>query len=208
MAERPATPPGPAGAKLLRSYSTATLIAAGVAPRIKYIVDDAGGLPVSVVEGGILQGDEWVLLIPEEAEGSLQLLVTPTVVDPELHPACDRYLIYHGAPTHRHWVQWHIESARSAGQVFEPEEFAVPNELAGAQASLCKQFNTDHERIARLCLGSVKMRPVDPMLVGVDPWGADIRARFGIIRVEFPRAAAAAEDAAAMMERFIEEGGA
>lgn len=208
MAGSDATPPNSAGAKLLRSHSTATLVAAGVAPRIRYVVDDAGGLPVSVVEGGVLACEEWVLHIPEESDASLQVLVTPRTINPDSHHACDRYLIYHGTPEHRHWVEWQIESARFARQVFDPEDFAAANPLAIAQSSICKRFNADRECIARLCLGGVKMRPIDPLLVGVDPWGADIRARFGIIRVEFPSPAIDADAAAAMIEQFIAEGGA
>jgi hypothetical protein len=45
----------------------------------------------------------------------------------------------------------------------------------------------------------------DPMAVGVDPGGFDVRARFGIVRVPFDRSAPTAQDAAAMIETILRE---
>jgi hypothetical protein len=39
----------------------------------------------------------------------------------------------------------------------------------------------------------------DPLLVGVDPWGCDVRHKFGVLRLEFAQPASVANEAEARL---------
>lgn len=72
-----------------------------------------------------------------------------------------------------------------------------PNPLRKAEPRLVKLINSDLASLARICRARANLDIADPLCVGVDPFGIDVRARFGIVRVEFDLEAGSPEQAEA-----------
>jgi hypothetical protein len=183
------------------------LLADGLASRVKFVCDSASGRIVFPAPPSTLEASEVVLFVPEEDppdEDELQLLIAPTELDPGHDEPCDRWRAYHGEPHLARWAACDIESARFAGEVIDETPLARPNPLAAVEPRLCKRLNTDRQRLAELCRTNNGCAPSDPLAVGVDPCGIDVRARFGIMRVPFRTEAWTPDAAAAMIESLLQ----
>ncbi len=182
----------------------------------RYVLDPSTGRPVMPVPAQVLgenrspsddPDSEVVLFVPDdtnaEAAGSLQLLATPEAIDPRTHEAGDRYLVYHGTPPERTWAVFNVVSARWSGVVVSGDELVAGNLLRDVEARVCKSLNADPAGVAHACERASGTYPLAPLVVGVDPYGIDVRARFGIIRIEFE---ASAESAGELVRRLAELG--
>jgi hypothetical protein len=87
-----------------------------------------------------------------------------------------------------------IESVKCVGFVVDGADLNTINTLHADETALCRELNADPARLAAMCLRETRTSVADPVAVGVDPFGIAVRARFGVVRVEF---AAEAMDAAA-----------
>jgi hypothetical protein len=153
--------------------------------------------------------------VPEDGDGALQLHVEATELDPNTDGACDRFLAYHGASQGglearsraARWARLRILGGRFAGVVHD--EVAAPNVLAPVEATLCRWLNSKGDALARTLLSNAGCESLDlstvPTVVGVDQFGVNVRARFGIRRVEFPLAASSVEAARRMIEELIRD---
>lgn len=150
---------------------------------IKYIVDPKDGRLVASVPVAVFSAADLVLNVPEETADALQLLVSAEECDE--CTATDRWLAYHGEPEHVRWATFWIDSARHGPWVFDGDALTLPNPLIAHETALCKLLNTDKAKLAKVCQRFAGVPVPDPVCVGVDPRGLHIRARFGVVRVEF-----------------------
>lgn len=185
----------------LRGHREASLLADGTPFRVRFVLDREGRL-VFPAEGAMLAAEDVTVFIPEEApadEPELQLMVSVAELAGD-DAACDRWRIYHGEPGVNLWAVAAIEGARFAGDVVEHEELARGNPLGAIEPRLCKRLNADRAKLAIVCRVVTGLGVADPVAVGVDPEGIDIRARFGILRLPFREEAG---DAEKLIERML-----
>jgi hypothetical protein len=78
-----------------------------------------------------------------------------------------------------------IEAGKTETQVFSGEELSEPNLLTACEHRLVKALNADRALIAKACSRLRGVDVADPLVVGVDQLGVDVRARFGVLRLEF-----------------------
>jgi hypothetical protein len=187
----------------LRSNREGVLLADGLAHQIRFVIDGATARIVFPTHPHCLAASEMVLFVPQEDppdEPELQLLLASCELNPLHDEPCDRWKAYHGDPYVAHWAACDIESARFCGEVIDESILCRPNPLHRAEPRLCKLLNRDPNRLIELCERRCGAAPRDPVAVGVDSSGVDIRARFGIMRVPLEREAATEADALAMIE--------
>jgi len=190
----------------LRRHRTGDLLADGTPTPVRFIIDGRSGAFVLPAERSFFEADETVLWIPRERYESFQVLVRLEPLEHEFDEAKDRYLAYHGKHEAYRWARASIESARREGVVSDADELMRVNLLHAEETRLCKLLNADKDRLARLCEDMVKTRPRDPVAVGVDEDGIDVRASVGVMRLEMPRRARNADDAEAMIRGLLEPG--
>lgn len=195
----------------LRSHRQGVLFIAETATPVRFVIDGRTGGLVLPLSGSLIhapgaEGEPCTLMAPEESDEALQLLVAVAELEPHREEARDRWQAYHGPPRVNRWAELTVESAKLGGEVFDGEPFVAPNPLRAAEAALCKRLNADRSALAEACRRAVGMAPAEPVAVGVDPYGFDVRARFGVLRVEFSGPAADAEAAAASIDRVLGKG--
>ena len=107
-------------------------------------------------------------------------------IDPGRDGACDRWQMYHGKPRLSRWAAIEVESIKSTDTVLDRDEAQIESPLSAAEPALCRWVNKEHAAALReVCRRSVGTAPQSALLVGVDPYGMDIRAHFGVMRVAF-----------------------
>jgi len=201
------------GLRILRRHYSCKLRFGELLIDCRYVLDPATGRPVMPVPAQVLCENrspsddpdaEVVIFVPDdstsEAAEALQILALPEPIEPRAHEAGDRYLVYHGAANERCWAALSVQSVRWHGAVVSGEEMLTPNPLRGVEPRVCKALNADPGRIGVACQRATGTLPMTPLVVGVDPDGIDVRARFGVIRIEFGTAALLVTDLSARLE--------
>ncbi|MFA6045242.1 MAG: hypothetical protein WC718_09670 [Phycisphaerales bacterium] len=187
----------------LHVFCDGIMLVADRADRVRFVLNPSSGEPVLPIHADVLEHQEITLLVPDETDDALQLLCTPTPLDPARAEACDRHLIFFGKPQFPKWALLEVEAVKSTDGVLEGAEFVGPEPLHAAEPALLKLLNAD-----RSLLGAAYQRhggttPDEPLAVGVDEWGAWVRARFGAMRLPFathaPTDAAAREAIGALL---------
>ncbi|TVQ63372.1 MAG: hypothetical protein EA378_01940 [Phycisphaerales bacterium] len=199
-------PDGPSPDEALRHLRQArvgTLFADEAIFAVAFVADGATGRLVFPVAPQALDASQHVLHVPEESDDSMQLLLTVHPIDRESHEACDRHLAYHGSPRASAWVAASIDSAKWAGLVFDGLALNIPNALREAEPKLVKRANADRDALRGACARRAGVEPAEPLCVGVDPDGLDVRARFGIVRVAFDEPTETREAAEAAIDRLL-----
>jgi hypothetical protein len=155
---------------------------------IRYVIGPDGRLAAPVMNAA-LNAVDTVLFVPQSAEGAMEVQVTLTPFDAEGADGAlaDRWQIYHGDPLEAHWVRLEPDAARYGKWVVDGEALLQPNPLAGDEARLCRQINHgSRDELRRVCRHLAKADVEDPLVVGVDPLGFDVRRRFDVARVSAP----------------------
>jgi hypothetical protein len=164
----------------------------------KFILDPATGEPVLPVAAEALRGDEVMLYLPDDGIDNpecLQLHAAAHELNPDREPAADRWLAYHQRPTHARWARLHVQSIKRLDDVVDGDLVRLANPLARDEGKLCKAFNHDRAALANAAHRIAGIHVDDPLLVGVDPWGCDVRHRFGVLRLEFAQPASITSEA-------------
>jgi hypothetical protein len=172
----------------LRRHVSGVLVADDAIYPRRFVLDPSSGLPVLALPLGVEEAESIVLHVPDEGEPSLQLLAELRWLDPHAPAdgaASDRFLIYHGKGEDSRLATLSIVDAKWTIGVALAEDVAVPNPVAGDEPRLCKQLNADRARLAALVLEHAGRDVAEPLAVGVDPDGMDVRTRTGLVRVEF-----------------------
>lgn len=195
------TEPPTDAATVLRAHRAGVLLADESPAPARFVIDGRTGRLVMPAPPALHDAGEFVLFIPEERDDALQLLLTPGIL-PDDDPAADRWLAYHGRPESKGWAAFAVESARLGGEVTDGPGMTLTNPLADAEPRLCKRVNADPAGLARACAAGGA--PVaSPLCVGVDAYGLDVRARFGIVRLAFPAPADTEASAAASIDALL-----
>ncbi len=153
-----------------------------------FVLDPATRRPVFCAQPGSLDALNLTLHIPEDEAGALHIFGRAEALDAFRDEACDRYLFYFGRARWPHFAALTIDHAKSTDMVADGSDLMVENPLRGIEAALCREMNKDPRAVAAVCRRALNITPVTPKLVGVDPYGVDIRAEFGPVRVEFDAA--------------------
>ncbi|MHC4416781.1 MAG: hypothetical protein ACYS0G_16040 [Planctomycetota bacterium] len=152
---------------------------------LRYVVGPDGRLAAPVAYA-MLNAVDTVLFVPEFAEGAMEVQVTLSAFDPEGPEGAlaDRWRIYHGEPQDIRWAWLDIDAARYGKWVIDGEALRRSNPLAADEARLCRQINQGgREELRRVCRRFAEADVQEPLLVGIDPAGFDVRRRFDVVRV-------------------------
>lgn len=173
---------------------------------IRYVIGPTGR-PVAPVMVAMLQSFDTVLFVPECVEGAMEVQVTLGQFD-EHSPdgaLADRWRIHHGEPPDVNWAFMDIDAARYEGVVIDGEALVRANPLAEDEPGLCRDMNRDRaEDLRRLCRHFAHIGVEQPVMVGIDPLGIDVRGMFDVIRVPAPEPMGTAEDARRVFEAMAE----
>ncbi len=164
---------------------------------MRFVALPEGGSLILSVDKQAVGASECVLFAPEEGEPEVQYLLEGVETTEEADAACDRWLAYHGAPDHAHWLRARVDSAKFGQNVVPGLDCLPPNPIGRNESGVLRRFNAHPEAIRRACEAIRGVHVADPVAVGVDPYGVDVRARFGVVRLSFGMVAQDAEAAQA-----------
>ena len=81
-----------------------------------------------------------------------------------------------------------------------------PNPLAAAESGLCRHINKNRsDDLGPVCGHFAAADVEDPILVGVDPLGFDVRRRFDVVRVQAIREMKDDRDVQEMFDQMSQE---
>lgn len=196
------TDAGPA-IRALRDHRTGVLLADGLVLPVRFVIDGRTGRLVFPCGAAVLDAEELVLHVPEERDDALQLLIHAAPTDPGADGACDRWLGAFGTPDVARWASCTVESGRLGGAVIDGDVLTLVNPLCAAEPALCRRLNADRAALTRLCTRFAGVEVPEPLCVGMDPGGVDVRARFGVVRVPFAVDAATPAQADARLSDML-----
>lgn len=193
--------PGDAVRSLRASARGDLLLDAGTVRSVAYVIDRRRGRLILGLPRDIESAREGQLLLPGEHDPSLAALLTIERIEAP-PPALEiRFEVYHGTEREAAWAEGRVEALRYHTEPFDAEDFSLIDPILADEPALCREINADPEALRRMCVRA-GARVAEPVAVGVDPDGIDVRARFGIVRVEFPQTAGAADEVRAMVARL------
>jgi hypothetical protein len=168
----------------LRHNRQGVLLADALAVPTPFVLDGVTARVVFPADGTVLRAEELVFFIPRESpsdDHELQLLLS---AGEATEAAADRWRAYHGQPRFNAFGAFAIEDVKFDGQVVE-EAISTPNPLTGIEGTLCKMVNADRACLAAACARITGVQLNEPLAVGVDAFGVDVKSRFGIVRLDF-----------------------
>jgi hypothetical protein len=184
---------------LLRAHTTATMLCDGSPTPVAYIIDPGTGSLVLCAEHTMFGADDCVLAVPED-RFDCPMRVTVSLAEMPESMSTDRYLAYHARQDRPVWARGEIGFAKvHAGGVADGEALMTPNPLVEAIPHLCKRLNSDDNALREVCRLLTGVGIEHPVAVGVDEQGCDVRAEFGVVRMNWPGPV----DDADMCERVI-----
>ncbi|MBC8523498.1 hypothetical protein H8D29_06180 [PVC group bacterium] len=171
--------------KYLRANSTATLRFGEHLQDVSYVICNDGTFVIPAMVA-MLQTQDMVMYIPEYAENCMELHVSleQFAEEGEGGEYADRWLMFHGEPPDVQWAKVEINAARFHELFIDGEGLRRNNLLTDEEASICKTVNNDRGSLSEACRRVIGIHIESPVLVGVDSLGLDVRARFGIVRLE------------------------
>ena len=183
----------------LRSNSTATLRFGENSQDISYIVAPDGRLVISAMVA-MLQPCDTIMFVPEYAEDCMEMHVSLNqfLENGDDGTLADRWQVYHGVPPDTQWAIVDIDAARYHEMFIDGETLTRENLLAEDEVSLCKKLNKNKDTIRLVCASKTNVEVSDPFVVGVDSLGIDIRAPFGIVRIQSETPFVSASDVLAL----------
>lgn len=176
---------------------------------LKFIIAPDGRL-IANVQREMLDAYDAVLYVPEYRDGALELQVSIEPIEKHGDDAhlIDRWMIHYGEAANPKWARLSIDSARFDRLVIDGEALTRPNPLASCEAALCRFVNEHHlDALRTVVARCTNVHVESPVVVGVDPGGLDVRARFGIIRLLFTRAITTPESAKEALTKLMTHAG-
>ncbi len=178
-----------AALRTLASHHASVFLADGTPTPVRIIL--ARGTPVLVasVHPTVADAAELVVFIPEETNDAMQLLVSARELGHADMSQQDRYLAYHSRAESSEWIAADIDACRWEGEVFDRDDLAAamngPGRMLADEPALLRTVNGDASIGVRLATHAGLRDVEHAVVVGVDPWGADVRAGTRLRRVEF-----------------------
>ena len=154
---------------------------------IKVIVSPEGRIVAPVMEA-MLRSVEVVLELPDDGEDGLQVMVSLERLDPEGEHAglCDRWRAYHGDPEDVRWALMQIDASRFRQWFVDGEALMQANPLAKDESALLRTLNAQPRAFLKAFCTTCKVDCKEPVAVGVDAAGIDIRRAHDTARLPFP----------------------
>ena len=174
---------------------------------VRYVIGPDGRLAAPVTYQ-MLDAVDTVLFVPEFAEGAMEVQVTLSALDPQGAEGAlaDRWRIYHGEPLEAHWAWLDPDAARYESWVVDGEALRRANPLAADEARLCRQINQGpRDELGLVCRHFAEADVEEPLVVGVDPLGFDVRRRFDVARVPAPAVMDNADAVESVFAQMINE---
>ena len=168
-----------------------------------FIIDGADGCLVMPNGDDLTEAGDLVVYVPDDGFTEMALLVSATDDVGPFDEARDRYLAYHGRARGVGWFRCRVDSAKWGGVVYSGADLLGPNTLREIEPGLCKMINGDREALARVSELLTRVRPENPLCVGVDQLGMDVRTRVGVIRVEWPAEITGADQARGVIDALL-----
>ena len=171
--------------KFLRCNTTGTIRFGEHLQDVQYVICPDGTMVISAMVA-MLQPQDMVMYVPQYEEDCMEMHVSLKEFSEssECGAYADRWQVYHGEPPDVQWATVQIDAARFHEMFIDGEGLHRENSLAQVESSLCKQVNGDLTSLTNACKHLVEVEVELPTMVGVDPLGIDVRARFGIVRLE------------------------
>jgi hypothetical protein len=169
----------------LRSNTTATLKFGEHSQNVSYVICPMGELVIPAMVA-MLQPCDTIMFVPEYCENCMEMHVSLRQFNEEGEDGmmADRWNVYHGQSPDVQWAIVDIDAARFHEMFIDGDALCRENLLADIEYSLCKEINNNfRENIRRVCLERTNVEVIDPVVVGIDPIGVDVRAPFGIVHI-------------------------
>lgn len=179
----------------LRSHHRADLLYGERVFAGRFVLDQVAARLVLPSPPDAAHADEHTVMIPRDDDDAVQVLAIYETLDPRAEPACDRYLAYHGVPHGLSWTAFRMEAIKWRGAVVDGTQLQLRSDLHADEPRLVRELNADRERLAAACRRVRGERIDEPLAVGVDADGVDVRHRFGVLRLGFDAPAANAAEA-------------
>ena len=185
----------------LRCNSTATLRFGEHMKDVSYVIDHQGFLVIPA-KVAMLQPCDTVMYIPQYCDDCIEMHVSLLEFKEKGEDAqhADRWQAYHGLSPDVYWARVEIDAARFHEAFIDGEQLRRENLLFKLEPALCKDLNENHvEHVKEICTLHTNVAISEPVVVGVDPMGIDVRASFGIVRVPTPSPFASSEEVVAFV---------
>jgi hypothetical protein len=193
--------------RFLRGHTTADLRFDEHLRPVRYVFGPDGRLIMPAMFA-MLDSMDTVLFVPEYADECMEVQVTMNRLDADGPDGAltDRWRIYHGDPPDVHWARLDIDAARYEQRVMDGDALMRPNPLAADEGRLCREINRQHrDDLAAVCRHVVEADVDEPLLVGIDPLGFDVRRRFDVVRVPAPEPMAGTTDVERIFRQLTTE---
>lgn len=173
---------------------------------IKVVIAPDGRV-IAPVMVAMIEAADTVLFLPHADEDSLQIQVTVKPFGEEGMDGAlaDRWRIYHGEPPDVNWAVLHLDGAKFGGAVIDGDALTVPNPLAEGAPAVLKEINQSRRDDLRdLVQRTLGLDLEVTTLVGIDPWGIDVRGPFDVVRIEFDARAPSIDQVRDTLGRLLE----
>jgi hypothetical protein len=168
----------------LRGNTTATIKFGEHSNDVSYVICPSGELVIPAMVA-MLQPCDTIMYVPDYSEDCMEMHVSlrqfSSVGDGGL--LTDKWNVYHGDSPDVQWAIVDIDAARFHEMFIDGQWLCRENSLIDVEHSICKQINQNKKAIRSICLAKTNVDVTEPVVVGVDPLGLDVRAPFGIVRV-------------------------
>lgn len=152
---------------------------------VSYVINHHGVLVIPAMVA-MLQPCDIVMFIPEYCEDCIEMHISLEEFEEDGVNAslADRWQVYHGISPDVQWATVEIDAARFHEAFVDGEQLCRENTLYNFEPALCKDLNENHvELVKEICKKHTNVAVPDPVVVGIDPMGIDVRASFGIVRI-------------------------
>ena len=192
----------------LRGHTTGEMMFEDHLRPVKYCIEPDEGRLVSPVMYAMLSTVDTTLFVPQCVEEAVEVQITIEPFEERgPHAAyCDRWRVYHGEPDDIYWAFLSVDAVRFHGAIIDGEALMRPNPFASAEPRICKHMNGEHKDDMRLlCEHYAEIIVENPVMVGVDPLGIDVRGRFDVIRVPAIRRMENEDDVRPVLVEMVEQ---
>lgn len=182
-------------------------------------LDPTSGCWVTPVPFDALSRDDLTLFLPEDLAEHPRVLVEPTEINAESHAGADRHLAYfpgsRGRFAKARWATLRMVHAKIGDEIFDSEQVLLANPWTSSgrgdganeswriEARLIKRLASMERQVGLACVTWGKVEIPAPKVLGADPWGMDVRASLGPMRVEFPSRADSPDAVVAMLGALV-----
>ena len=189
---------------ILRSAWTATLLYDGTAFDTKCMLDPKTGDFIVAIVDDALEASDITLASPRDSFDA-RVRIAVELSNAVSEEQRDRFTAYHLPATTPLLAIGTYEYAKlDSGEVVTPDQCPLINPLISVMGSLCRVLNSDRQRLSKLCNTLSGVKHEEPIAVGVDDSGIDIRASFGLVRLSLPEPISDPESALDVINALLE----